>query len=181
MSYELGEIIVHREQIRDMVHRVAEQINRDYDGQELVVVGVLRGAMVFLADLVRELTMPLKLDFIIVSSYGVETTSSGVVLMVKDIDFDIAGKNVLIVEDLIDTGLTLNYLKKLFLTRNPASLKISAAFNKPSRRKVEIDADYAGINLEDKFIVGYGLDYSHFFRNLPDVHVMRETQETPEA
>ena len=173
-TYELGEIVVSREQIQEMVCRLAERINRDYAGKELIVVGVLRGAMVFLADLIRELTIPLKLDFIIVSSYGVETSSSGVVLMVKDIDFDIEGKHVLIVEDLIDTGLTLNYLKKLFLTRNPASLKISAAFDKPSRRSVEIDVDYSGISLEDKFIVGYGLDYAHLYRNLPEVRVMIE-------
>ena len=157
-----------------MVRTLAARINKDYAGQELIVVGVLRGAMIFLADLIRELTMPIKLDFIIVSSYGVETNSSGVVLMVKDIDFDIEGKHVLIVEDLIDTGLTLNYLVELFQTRKPASLNISAAFNKPSRRKIALEAKYVGIDLEDDFIVGYGLDCAHLYRNLPDVHIMKE-------
>lgn len=178
--YKMGEIVVTRERIRVMIRRLADRINVDYAGKELMLVGVLKGAMIFLADLCRELKIPVIIDFIIVSSYGIETKTSGVVLLRKDIDTDISGKHVLIVEDIIDTGVTMNYLKSLFSSRNPASFKICAAFDKPSRRVVDLTPDYCGIKLEDQFVVGYGLDFAGMYRNLPDVRVLSESEEPPE-
>lgn len=173
--FKQGDIVITRERIREMVTSLADRINADYAGKELLLVGVLKGAMIFLADLCRELTSPsVIIDFIIVSSYGIETQTSGVVLLRKDIDTDIEGRHVLIVEDIVDTGVTLNYLKNLFESRNPASFRICAAFDKPSRRIVELSADYVGMRIPDQFIVGYGLDYSSMYRNLPDVHIMNE-------
>jgi len=169
---KLGEIVVSREYIRDMVTGLAGRINEDFAGKELLLVGVLKGAMIFLADLCREIDVSVAMDFIIVSSYGMETNTSGVVLLRKDIDEDIRDRHVLIVEDIIDTGVTLNYLKNLFESRAPASFKICAAFDKPSRRTVDLVPDYCGIQIPDKFVVGYGLDYANMFRNLPDVHVL---------
>jgi len=157
-----------------MVKRLGRQISEDYDGKELVLVGVLKGGFIFLADLMREITIPVDMDFISVSSYGASTRSSGVVRIIKDIDLDVVGKHVLIVEDLVDTGLTLRHLRDLFNTRGPKSVKICTAFDKPSRRKVEIEVEYKGIEVPDKFIVGYGLDYAGKYRNLPDVCTLRE-------
>ena len=172
--YQIGEVLVSREKIEEMLKRVSDEINRDYAGQEILMVGVLKGAMVFLADLMRRINVPVILDVIVVSSYGVETQSSGVVLLVKDIDMDIEGKHVIIVEDLIDTGVTLKYLKDMFNSRNPASLKICAAFDKYERRKVEIDVDYVGISIPDKFVIGYGLDFANMYRNIPELCVLEE-------
>ena len=173
--YKLGEVLVPREHIREMVSRLAARINEDYAGREVYLVGVLKGAMIFLADLCREINVSAIIDFIIVSSYGIETNTSGVVLLRKDIDDDIKGKHVIIVEDIIDTGVTLNYLKNLFVSRNPASFKVCAAFDKPSRRTVDIVPDYCGIQIPDKFVVGYGLDFAKLYRHLPDLCVLNET------
>ncbi|MDR1061589.1 MAG: hypoxanthine phosphoribosyltransferase [Clostridiales bacterium] len=173
--YKLGDVVVGRDEIRKKaVLGLAARINEDYAGKEVTVIGVLKGAMIFLSDLVRELEMPVCIDFIVVSSYGVETETSGVVLLVKDIDSDIEGKHVLIVEDMIDTGVTLKYLKELFESRKPATLKVCAAFDKPERRKVDLSADYAGIRLADDFVVGYGLDFANMYRNLPDLRALAE-------
>ncbi|HOQ08398.1 MAG TPA: hypoxanthine phosphoribosyltransferase, partial [Clostridiales bacterium] len=169
MMNDIEEVLVPREQIQEMVKRLGRQISEDYDGKELVLVGVLKGGFIFLADLMREITIPVDMDFISVSSYGASTRSSGVVRIIKDIDLDVVGKHVLIVEDLVDTGLTLRHLRDLFNTRGPKSVKICTAFDKPSRRKVEIEVEYKGIEVPDKFIVGYGLDYAGKYRNLPDV------------
>jgi hypoxanthine phosphoribosyltransferase len=152
-----------------MVKRLADCIAKDYCGKELVLIGVLKGGFVFLADLIREISIPCELDFISVSSYGHSTISSGIVRLIKDIDIDIKNKHVLFVEDIVDTGLTLNHLKELFQTREPQSIKICTAFDKPSRRKVDIRPEYRGIEIPDKFIVGYGLDYKEKYRNLADV------------
>ncbi|NLH97661.1 MAG: hypoxanthine phosphoribosyltransferase [Clostridiaceae bacterium] len=171
---DIEEVLVPREQIQEMVKRLGRQISEDYDGKELVLVGVLKGGFIFLADLMREITIPVDMDFISVSSYGASTRSSGVVRIIKDIDLDVVGKHVLIVEDLVDTGLTLRHLRDLFNTRGPKSVKICTAFDKPSRRKVEIEVEYKGIEVPDKFIVGYGLDYAGKYRNLPDVCTLRE-------
>ena len=170
--YELGEVVVSREQINERVRSLADRINADYAGKELLMVGVLKGAMIFLADLCRGLDIPVIIDFIIVSSYGIETQTSGVVLLRKDIDVDIAGRHVLIVEDIIDTGVTMHYLKSLFSARGPKSFKVCAAFDKPSRRKVNLTPDYCGFKLEDDFVVGYGLDFANMYRNLPDVRIL---------
>jgi hypoxanthine phosphoribosyltransferase len=148
------------------VKELAAQIREDYDGAELLTVGVLRGAVMFYADLVRELDMPLHMNFMSVSSYGASSTSSGAVRIQYDLESDIAGKNVLIVEDIVDSGLTLQYLTKTLRSRNPARLKTCCLFDKPSRRTVDFQADYVGFTVDDIFIVGYGLDYAEKYRNL---------------
>lgn len=175
--YKLGDVLITRERIRSMVSGIAAQINEEYAGKEIHLVGVLKGAMIFLADLCREINVSSVIDFIIVSSYGMETNTSGVVLLRKDIDEDIKGKHVIIVEDIIDTGVTLNYLRNVFLTRNPASFKICAAFDKPSRRTAVIAPDYCGIQIPDKFVVGYGLDFAGLYRHLPDLRVLNDISD----
>lgn len=174
MMGDIEEILVSCDTIREMAQRLGKQISEDYEGRDLVLVGVLKGGFVFLADLMREITIPVDMDLIAVSSYGASTRSSGVVRIIKDIDLDVAGKDVLIVEDLVDTGLTLKHLKELFNTRGPKSVKICTAFDKPSRRKVEIEVEYNGLEVPDKFIVGYGLDYAGKYRNLPDVCTLKK-------
>ena len=174
MMADIEEILVSREEIGAMVKQMGSRISEDYAGEELVLVGVLKGGFVFLADLMREITIPVDMDLIAVSSYGASTRSSGVVRIIKDMDLDLTGKHVLIVEDLVDTGLTLKHLKELFNTRSPKSVKICTAFDKPSRRKVDIEVEYKGIVVPDKFIVGYGLDYAGKYRNLPDVCTLKK-------
>lgn len=173
MTGDIEEILIGREQIRNRVCELGRIISQDYEGKDLILVGVLKGGFVFLADLMREITIPVDMDLIAVSSYGASTRSSGVVRIIKDIDLNITNKHVLIVEDLVDTGLTLRHLKNLFYTRGPQSVKICTAFDKPSRRKVDIEVEYEGIIVPDKFIVGYGLDYAGKYRNLPDVCILR--------
>ena len=174
MMGDIEEVLVSRGQISAMVKKLGKRISEDYEGQELVLVGVLKGGFVFLADLMREITIPVDMDLIAVSSYGASTKSSGVVRIIKDMDLNIEGKHVLIVEDLVDTGLTLRHLKDLFNTRGPKSVKICAAFDKPSRRLVDIEIEYGGIVVPDKFIVGYGLDYAGKYRNLPEVCTLKK-------
>ncbi|MCX7747856.1 MAG: hypoxanthine phosphoribosyltransferase [Clostridia bacterium] len=169
---EIREVLVSRDAIREKVIELGRKISSDYEGKDLVLVGVLKGGFIFLADLMREITIPVDMDFISVSSYGNSKSSSGVVRIIKDIDVNVSGKHVLIVEDLVDTGLTLNHLKELFYTREPASVKVCTALDKPSRRKVEIEVEYEGIIIPDEFVVGYGLDYAGKYRNLPDVCIL---------
>jgi hypoxanthine phosphoribosyltransferase len=152
------EVLLTEHELRTKVDELAGQINRDYEGQELLVVGILRGAFVFMADLVRKLEMPVVIDFVAVSSYGDETASSGVVRFLKDLDETITGRHVLLVEDIIDTGLTLKYLYKHLRARKPASLKVCTLLDKPERRKVELTPDYNGFQIPDHFVVGYGQD-----------------------
>lgn len=173
MTEDFEEILVDRYQIRDKVKELGIQISQDYKDKELVLVGVLKGGFIFLADLMREITIPIDMDLIAISSYGNSRESSGVVRIIKDIDINITGKHVLIIEDLVDTGLTLRYLKDLLRTRGPESVKICTAFDKPSRRKVGIQVEYQGIIIPDKFIVGYGLDYAGRYRNLPDIRTLK--------
>jgi len=165
-------VLIGRDELARKTKELAQRISEDYRGTDLLLVGVLKGGFMFLADLARELTIDVSLDFISCSSYGNATVSSGVVRILKDIDYDITGKHVLLVEDLIDTGLTLNYLKDLFTAKGCASVKVCTILDKPSRRKVELVADYDGIVIPDAFVVGYGLDYGEKFRNLPDVCVV---------
>jgi len=162
-------VLVSREEIAAKTKELGKRISKDYEGKVLILVGVLKGGFVFLADLMREITIPVDMDLISVSSYGASTKSSGVVRIMKDIDINVAKKHVLIIEDLVDTGLTLNHLKELFNTRGPASVKICTILDKPSRRKVEINIEYEGIVIPDEFVVGYGLDYDGHYRNLPEV------------
>ncbi len=162
-------VLVGRDVLHEKAKELGTQISRDYREKELVLVGVLKGGFVFLADLMRHITIPVDMDFISVSSYGNSTRSSGVVRIIKDIDINITGKHVLIVEDLVDTGLTLKHLKELLNTRGPLSVRICTALDKPSRRKAEIEVEYKGIVIPDEFVVGYGLDYGGKYRNLPDL------------
>ncbi len=165
-------VLITREELAAKVKELGQRISKDYEGKELLLVGVLKGGFMFLADLVREITIDVNIDFISCSSYGNSTVSSGIVRILKDIDYDITGKHVLLVEDLIDTGLTLTYLKDLFMAKHCASVKICTILDKPSRRKVDLQVDYQGIIIPDKFVVGYGLDYAEKYRNLPEVYVV---------
>jgi hypoxanthine phosphoribosyltransferase len=170
--YQIGDVLIKKEEIDEMLARMADEIIRDYKGRDIILVGVLKGAMVFLSDLMRRLKEPVIVDFIVVSSYGDDTETSGVVLLVKDVDINIEGKHVIIVEDLVDTGITLRFLRNLLESRKPASLRICAAFDKTERRKVDICVDYTGFPIPDKFVIGYGLDYAGRYRNLPEVRVL---------
>ena len=168
----VSETLVGRKEIEAAVTRLAKEISEDYKGKDLIVVGILKGAAVFLADLIRKIDCPMIMDFMQVSSYYNGTVSSGNVKIKKDLDYDISGKDVLIVEDIIDSGVTMQCLKRELFSRNPNSIRVVAAFDKPSRRTVDFRADYIGIEVPDKFIVGYGLDYAGKYRNLPDVCVL---------
>lgn len=172
MAKYIKEILISKDEIHNMVERIGKQISKDYEGKEILMICVLRGAFIFMADLVREVTIPVIVDFMSVSSYGNGTTTSGVVRILRDLDTDITGKHVIIVEDIIDSGLTLNHLKELLLTRNPASIAICTAFDKPERRKVAVHIDYLGIGIPDEFIVGYGLDFDGNYRHLADVCIL---------
>ncbi len=165
----IGEIIV---QADDLQHRVAElgaEVSRDYAGKDLLLVGVLKGAIFFLSDLMRHIDVPCEVDFMAVASYGSATESSGVVRILKDLDIAIEGRDVLIVEDIVDSGLTLQYLLRSLQTRNPASLEVCALLTKPSRRKTQIQAKYVGFEIPNRFVIGYGLDHAERHRNLPYV------------
>ncbi len=169
---EIAKILVSKEDIAKRVRELAAEINRDYAGKPLMVVCILRGATIFFADLFRELTGDVEVDFIAVSSYGSGVASSGEVKMLKDFSSPVAGKHLLIVEDIIDTGTTLVYLKKLLEARQPASIKLCALLDKPSRRKVELKGDDVGFEIPNEYVVGFGLEFNETFRNQPDVGVL---------
>jgi hypoxanthine phosphoribosyltransferase len=166
------EILFSRERIRHRVAEMGRQIDRDYAGEKVVLVGVLKGAAIFLADLARSISVDNTFDFVAVSSYGKGKRTSGAVKLIKDLDQPIEGKNVIVVEDILDTGLTLTVLKKLLLAHQPRSLKIAALLDKPSRRKLPLQGDYVGFTIPDEFVVGYGLDYAERYRNLADVCIV---------
>jgi len=166
-KYDVSNVLISEQQLRDKVDELGAQITLDYYGKDLFLIGILKGSVPFMADLMRRIDLPLEMDFMSVSSYGSSTKSSGVVQIIKDLDSDIRGKDVLIVEDVIDTGLTLAYLKDYLMSRGPASVKLVTMLDKPSGRKVDIKSDYVGFEVPDKFIVGYGLDVDQKFRNLP--------------
>ena len=174
MMPEVAEELIAGEQIEEKVCELGKRITQDYAGEGLLLVGVLRGAVVVMGDLMRCIDLPCEIDFMDISSYGSGTSSSGVVRILKDLEEDITGRHVLIVEDIIDTGLTLSYLRRSLLTRGPASLEICALVTKPSRRRVELDVKYLGFEVPDEFVVGYGLDYAGAYRNLPDICVLKE-------
>lgn len=163
--------LISREELQAMCQRLGKEISRDYQGKEIVLIGVLRGAAVFLTDLMREIDLPLTIDFMSVSSYS-GTSSTGVVKINKDLEQSIEDKHIIIVEDVVDSGLTLSHLKDLLETRNPASIALCSAFDKPNCRKVDVSVDYVGATLPDEFVVGYGLDYQQLYRNLPYVAVL---------
>ncbi|SKC58884.1 hypoxanthine phosphoribosyltransferase [[Eubacterium] yurii] len=166
--------LISQEEIETKVIELAKKIEMDYKNQEVLIVGVLKGAFVFVSDLVRNINLDLSLDFIAVSSYGMSTESSGVVKINKDIEMDLTGKNVIIVEDIIDTGLTLKYIKEYLSGKNAKSVRICTLLDKPSRRKCNVDVDYVGFEIEDLFIVGYGIDCKEKYRNLPYIAYVQE-------
>lgn len=174
MNEDISKIFITKEQISNRVKEIAEQINNDFEGERLIVVCILRGSCYFFADLTRELTNYANLEFMSVSSYNSGTSSSGEVRILKDIDTAIEGKNVIIIEDIVDTGYTLSYLKRILLERRPKCLKICTLLDKPTRRKTAIDADYIGFEVPNEFVVGYGLDFNQDYRNLPYIGVLKE-------
>lgn len=169
---EIDEILITEEKIREKVTELGKKIAQDYKGKDLVFIGVLRGAIIFMSDLARAISIPITFDFMAISSYGAATESSGVVRILKDLDETIVGKDVLVVEDIVDTGLTLDYLLRILKSRKPASLKVCTFLNKSARRKVEVKVDYLGFDIPNKFVVGYGLDYAGKFRNVPFVFTL---------
>jgi hypoxanthine phosphoribosyltransferase len=170
---DLQSILYTDEQIAQRVSELGAQISADYEGKSLVLVGVLNGAVMFLADLARAITVPVSLDMVAISSYGSYSSTSGVVRIMKDLDQSIESQHVLIVEDIVDTGLTLNYLVDYMRARNPASVKVVAMLSKPSRHKVKVHVEYLGFTVPDEFVVGYGLDYAQRYRNLPCIGVLK--------
>jgi len=168
----IKQILLSEEQIRERVAQLGAEISADYQGKDLVLIGILKGAICFFSDLIRQVKIPINVDFMAVSSYGNASQSSGVVKILKDLDIPIEGRHVLIVEDIVDTGLTLNYLKTNLLSRNPASLKVVALLDKPERRIVDIQADYLGFTIPDEFVVGYGIDYAEQYRSLPYLAIL---------
>ena len=173
LEQDIERILITEEEIQAKVKELGERISCDYEGKELVLVGVLKGAAVFLSDLIRHITIPVTYDFVAISSYGMTTSTSGVVRIVKDLDESVESKHVLIVEDIVDTGLTLKYLIEFLRSRDVASLKVCALLDKPSRRKVEVPLHYVGFTVPDVYLVGYGLDYNQKYRNLPYVGVLK--------
>jgi len=173
LHHDLAKTLITVEEIQSKVAELGRQITADYRGRQLLVIGILKGSVVFMSDLIRAIDLPLEIDFMEVSSYGKSTQSSGAVRILKDLEVDLAGRDILIVEDIIDTGLTLTYLSKILRARRPASLKICTFLDKPSRRKSEICADYTGYEIPDEFAVGYGLDYGGKYRNLPYIAVLK--------
>lgn len=174
MNNQIKEVLLSEEVIKEKVKVMGAKITEDYRGKDLIVLGILKGSVFFMSDLMKEIKIPCKMDFMAVSSYGDATESSGIVKIIKDLDFEIKGKDVLIIEDIIDSGITLKYLMKYLSARNPNSLEIACLLNKPERRKEELQVKYLGFDVPDYFLVGYGLDYAENYRNLPFVGILDE-------
>ena len=172
MINDIEKVLIAEDEIKEIIARLGKQITEDYKDKNLLVVSVLKGSVMVMADLLREIKIPLRIDFMSVSSYGSGTTTSGSVKIIKDLDINLAGYDLLIVEDILDSGVTLSSLKEILLTRGPASVKICTLLDKPDRRKADIKADYVGAVIPDAFVVGYGLDYDEKYRNLPYVGIL---------
>ncbi len=172
MYQDLDSLLYTKEQLADAVKALGERITRDYAGKKPVFVCILKGASVFFCDLIRQVDLPLEIEFMVVSSYGASTKSSGEVKLVKDLDRSIHGRDVIIVEDIVDSGMTLNFLKKSLISRGAASLRIAALLDKPARRVAPLTVDYSCFEVPDAFVVGYGLDYNEVYRNLPDIGIL---------
>lgn len=170
---DILKVLLTEEQIKAKCAEMGAQITKDYQGKNLLLVTVLKGAVVYLSDLMRCIDLPCAIDFMVVSSYGSGTKTSGVVKIVKDLDQDLTGKDILVVEDILDSGMTLSYLKTLLEGRSPASIRIATLLDKPARRKVDLHANYVGFEVPDEFVVGYGLDYNEQYRNLPYVGILK--------
>jgi hypoxanthine phosphoribosyltransferase len=168
----VSEILIDEDRLRARVVELGEEISADYAGRDLLLIGVLKGAVFFMADLMRTLGIPCEIDFMAISSYGAQTDSSGVVRILKDLDINIEGRNVLVVEDIIDSGLTLQYLMRNLEAREPASLEVCALLTKPDRREIDVPVRYIGFEIPNRFVVGYGLDFAERYRNLPYVGVL---------
>jgi hypoxanthine phosphoribosyltransferase len=167
-------VLVDEPTLRARIAELGEEISADYAGRDLLLVGVLKGAVFFMADLMRTLTIPCEVDFMAISSYGQQSDSSGVVRILKDLDIPLTGRDVLVVEDIIDSGLTLSYLMRNLRAREPASLEVCALLTKPARREIDVPVRYVGFEIPNRFVIGYGLDYAERYRNLPYVGVLNE-------
>ena len=172
MYNDLERILFSKEQIATRVKELGAQLSKDYAGKNPIFICILKGSVLFFSDLIKEITVPINLDFMAVSSYGASTKSSGVVRILKDLDHGIEGKDVLLVEDIVDSGMSMSYLIKQLYTRKPASIKLMTLLDKPERRRVDLTADYIGFTIPDEFVIGYGLDYAEKYRNLPDVCIL---------
>jgi len=173
MEEQIEKVLISEEEIKKRVSELGEEITKDYRGKDLLIIGIFKGAVPFLADLIREIKIPLRYDFMAVSSYGSSTRSSGAVRVLKDLDTSVEDRHILIVEDIVDTGLTLKYLKENLERRHPLSLKIVTLLDKPERREVEVHPDYNGFVIPNEFVVGYGLDFNEIYRNLPYVGILK--------
>lgn len=173
MRSDVAEILYTEDQLAEIVARMGRQISEDYRDKNLFMISVLKGSLIFMADLMRAVTIPCSIDFLSVSSYGTGTTTTGAVRILKDLDDSLEGKDLLIVEDILDSGVTLSFLMKNLSARNPRSIRLCTLLDKPERRKVDIHADYVGAQVPDEFIVGYGLDYAEKYRNLPYIGVLK--------
>ena len=172
MQADIDHWLISRDELEKRVAELGARITEDYRGKDVLMVGILKGAVVFFSDLIRHVDIPVAIDFMAISSYGSATKSSGVVRILKDLDNAISGRHVIIVEDIVDTGKTLAFLKETLLARGAASLKLCTLLDKPDRRRVELNADYIGFTIPDEFVIGYGLDYAEHYRNLPDVCIL---------
>jgi hypoxanthine phosphoribosyltransferase len=174
VAYRIKDVMISENEIRERVKKLAEQIEKDFNNEPIVLIVVLKGSFVFAADLIREMKGDIKVDFISVSSYGDETETSGKVRLLKDLDANITNQNVVVVEDIIDSGLTLHFLRDHLKTHKPKQIKICTLLDKPERRKVNLPVDYVGFVIPDEFIVGYGIDYAQMYRNLPHISTVEE-------
>lgn len=174
MQNDIEKVLLTEQQLYQKISEIGSKISEDYKGRDLILIGVLKGSVLFMADLLKKITIPCSMDFMAVSSYGNTTESSGVVRILKDLDFEIKDKDVLIVEDIIDSGITLRYLMEYLKGRNPKSINIACLLNKPERRKAEMSVKYLGFDIPDYFVVGYGLDYAEKYRNLPYIGILKE-------
>lgn len=170
---DIDTILLGRDEIDAKIKELGARIKEDYKGKDLILIGILKGAMIFFSDLIREIDLPLDVEFMAISSYGRSTKSSGVVQILKDLGCDITGRHVLVVEDIVDSGMTLSYLKGVLATRHAASVEICSLLDKPERRRVQLDVKYSCFNIPDAFVVGYGLDFAEKYRNLPDIGVLK--------
>ncbi|KYH28630.1 MULTISPECIES: hypoxanthine phosphoribosyltransferase [Clostridium] len=174
MINDIEKVLFTEEEIAEKVKEMGKKISEDYNGKDLILVGVLKGSVPFMAELMKRIEIPCNMDFMAVSSYGSSTETSGVVRIIKDLDFEIENKHVLIVEDIVDSGITLRYLKKYLVAKNPSSVEIACLLNKPDRRQAEISVKYLGFDVPNYFLVGYGLDYAERYRNLPFIGILKE-------
>lgn len=173
MNNDIQKILISEEELKKRIKELGQQLTEEYRGKDLLIIGVLKGCVLFLSDLAREIKLPLAMDFMVVSSYGKSTKSSGVVRIIKDLETDISNKDVLIVEDIVDTGLTLSYLIEILKSRSPKSIKVCSLLDKPERREAKVDIEYKGFEIPDEFVIGYGLDYAEIYRNLPFVCILK--------